>query len=147
MIRYSLVCEHDHDFEAWFRNSATCAEQLEQGAVECPVCGSRTVRKGLMAPAIAKSGAVRSTKGKQAARTEGEGRAEIMRKAVSALRKHVENSFDYVGDRFAEEARRIHYGETDERGIYGEAGGEDVKDLCEEGILVVPLPEDPEKAN
>ncbi len=134
MIKYQLICDAEHDFEGWFRDSADYDSQAEDGLVECPACGSEKVRKAVMAPAVV--GGKRS--GSRAARL-----AEIKRdmgKAVERARDYVEKNFDYVGDEFPEEARKIHYGEKEERGIYGEASGKEVKDLVDEGVSVAPLP-------
>ena len=131
MIRYALLCEKDHEFDGWFRSSALFDEQVEGGEVTCPVCGSHEVRKGLMAPNIAKSGEKPSTPA-EAAR-----KLSVM---MMAIRKHVEENCDYVGDRFAETARRIHYGEEEHRDIYGETTPDEARALIEEGVEVAPLP-------
>jgi hypothetical protein len=138
MIKYNLRCEREHGFEAWFRDSATCDEQLGAGALECTVCGSRKIEKALMAPAIAK--------GKPAADSPEAKRVMAMARQVQMLRefrRKVEESCDYVGERFPEEARRIHYGETDHRDIWGEASLDEAKELVEEGIDVFPVPDPP----
>jgi len=134
MIKYQLICDAEHDFEGWFRDSADYDAQAEDALVECPACGSEKIRKAMMAPAIV--GGKRS--GARAARLE-----EIKRdmgQAVLRARDYVEKNFDYVGDQFPEEARKIHYGEKEERGIYGEATGKEVKELVDEGVSVAPLP-------
>jgi hypothetical protein len=147
MIVFDLKCRKDHVFEAWFQDSASFAEQVEGGKVLCPVCGSRKVAKALMAPNVAK------TKGRAAARLpEGAGsgdagiavaeteKAGELRRMLRDLRDHVEKNCDYVGGEFAEEARKIHYGEADPRGIYGETSDSDAKALKEEGIEVARVP-------
>ena len=131
MIRYALVCEHEHPFEAWFDRSADFDAQAGRGQVECPFCASRLVRKQVMAPAV--SGTKRTA---EPARTVPTAMVEAMDK----VRRHVEANFDYVGDRFAREARDIHNGEAEARGIYGEASAVEVKALVEEGVPVAPLP-------
>lgn len=135
MIVYQLRCAKNHEFEAWFKDSATFDRQSVDGDVECPVCGNVKVSKAPMAPRI-------STKQMSDAAASGRAHelAEQILKSVNALRKHVEDNCDYVGDKFADEARRIHYGETDDRPIYGEATNEDAKELDEEGIEVHRLP-------
>lgn len=143
MIKYQLKCPVNHEFEGWFRNSGDYDEQAENGLLECPVCGSEDVVKAIMAPAIAKKrssadGAAGPIPSDPARRAEI--RKDIMAAAERA-RAYVEKNFDYVGDNFPEEARKIHYGETEERGIYGEATGKDVEDLIEEGVSVAPLPQ------
>lgn len=139
MILYELKCSSDHAFEAWFRDSATYEQQAADGDVACPYCGDTTVRKAPMAPNIA------SSKGEDVTPAEpGENRArqvaEQILEAVDRLRRHVEDECDYVGNQFAEEARRIHYGESDDRGIYGEASEDEVKDLDDEGVQFYRLP-------
>ena len=133
MIRYALVCEQAHPFEAWFASSADYDDQAGRGLVECPFCASRNVRKQIMAPAVA--GTKRSADAQPSPEVLG-----MMMQAMSRVRRHVEENFDYVGDRFAAEARRMHAGEAEERGIYGEASPHEVKALIEEGVPVAPLP-------
>lgn len=141
MIQYSLLCENQHRFDAWFRNVAAYDEQLARGIVTCPVCASAKVGKALMAPAVSRAGS------DKVALTAGHPRhAEIMA-MLRAMRKKVETEADYVGDRFAEEARKIHYKEADARGIYGQATSEEVASLVDEGIEFLPLPQLPEEAN
>ncbi|MEM8988632.1 MAG: DUF1178 family protein, partial [Pseudomonadota bacterium] len=134
MIKYALKCDQGHGFEAWFRNSDAYDVEADEGRVVCPVCGSTVVSKDIMAPAVARSGAL--SKHDRAASIQKE-IAKVARKA----RERIEKTHDYVGDKFPEEARRIYYGETDERLIYGEAKGEDVKALVEEGVPVAPMPD------
>ena len=146
MILYDLKCNEGHVFEAWFKDSGTFDAQSEAGEVECPVCGSHDVKKAPMAPYVAKS---RGGESRPAAPVEvpraaspedphQDARArEILRQihqAMMKLRAHVESNFDYVGDRFAEEARRIEEGEVEARGIYGEATDEEIQELEDEGI-------------
>jgi hypothetical protein len=132
VIRYALACEHDHPFEAWFASSEDYDGQAERGLVECPFCGSRQVRKQIMAPAVA---------GTRKAGTASPAEAHAaMIAAMGRVRAHVEQNFDYVGDRFAREARRMHEGEAESRAIYGEATRSEVKALAEDGVPVAPLP-------
>ncbi len=140
MIRYDLECDNEHGFDGWFKDSAAFDEQAKAGVVVCPSCGSGNVRKSVMAPNIAPGKSRRLyTQGKNAP-------AKVL-EAMRNLRRHVEETSDYVGDKFAEEARRIHYKETEERGIYGEASTGEIKDLSEEGIETCPLPVLPEDQN
>lgn len=132
MIRYALLCKKDHEFDGWFRSSSLFDEQVKAGEVSCPVCGSRDIRKALMAPNIAKGGSE-----KRGAKADAAQKVSAM---MMALRKHVEENCDYVGDAFAETARRIHYGEEEARDIYGEVTPEDARALIEEGVDVAPLP-------
>ena len=135
MIRYALLCEHDHQFEAWFGSSADYDDQAERGLVECPFCASRAVRKQIMAPAIAGARKADAPAPEAAAKMR-----TMMMEAAGKVRAHVEANFDYVGDTFAREARAIHEGRSEERGIYGEASAKEVKALVEEGVKVAPLP-------
>ena len=136
MIRYALACEHGHGFEAWFGSSSDYDAQAAKGLVECPVCASTAVAKQIMAPAVAGTKAVAST--------PPDGRTlKMMREAMGQVRRHVESNFDYVGDRFAKEARDIHEGRSQERGIYGEATPAQVRSLREDGVGVAPLPPAP----
>ena len=121
MILYNLTCPAGHEFEAWFRNGDAFGEQSVKGAIACPECGDVDVRKAPMAPSIGKGVAKRQD-------------------ALSELRRLVESKFENVGERFAEEARQIHYGEAEVRPIYGQATAEEVKDLLDEEIPVLPLP-------
>ncbi|WP_333586473.1 DUF1178 family protein [Phenylobacterium sp.] len=132
MIRYALVCEHEHEFEGWFGASADFDDQQARGLLECPMCGTRAVRKQIMAPAVA--GTKRTTPD-----LPPQARA-VMMEALSKVRRHVEENFDYVGDAFATEARAIHEGRSEDRGIYGEASPAEVKALVEDGVPVAPLP-------
>ncbi|MFW6076225.1 MAG: DUF1178 family protein [Hyphomicrobiales bacterium] len=143
MIRYGLVCERRHEFESWFRDSAMCDDQLGRGAVDCPVCGSSNIEKQLMAPAVRHTREV----ARQRVAAPGDARQKKLLEAMRQLRRKVEDSAEYVGERFSEEARRIHYKEAAERGIYGEATQEEAKALIEEGIEAHPLPWLPEDAN
>jgi hypothetical protein len=141
LIRYALQCEHDHGFEAWFSSSSDYDDQAARGLVECPFCASRTVRKAIMAPAVVgtKRDAPEADPAK-AARMQ-----TMMMEAMTRVREHVEENFDYVGDAFAREARAIHEGKAEDRGIYGQATPQEVRDLVEDGVPVAPLPPEPPK--
>ena len=139
MIRYALNCDQAHGFEAWFGSSADYDDQAARGLVECPFCGSRSVQKAIMAPAV--SGTRKSDAAPEiAARMQ-----TMMMEAAREVRAHVEANFDYVGDAFAREARAIHEGRSEDRGIYGEASPAEVKALVEDGVPVAPLPPEPPK--
>jgi hypothetical protein len=138
MIRYALACEHEHDFEGWFGSSSDYDDQLVRGLLECPVCASRAVRKQIMAPAVA------GTK-KRGEPAQDQPTRAMMMEAMGRVRAHVEENFDYMGDRFADEARAIHEGRSEERGIYGEATPKEVRALVEDGVPVAPLPGAPLK--
>ena len=141
MIRFGLVCTADHRFEGWFGSSAEFERQQERGLVACPNCGTADVRKALMAPSVSTS------RDRQAARREvGEARSRAL-KQLRALREAVTRDAQDVGPRFAEEARRIHYGETEPKAVYGSATKDEVGSLLEEGVAVAPLPVLPEDAN
>jgi len=135
MIAYQLHCRNGHAFEGWFADSAAFDAQAADGKLACPSCNSRKVEKAVMAPAIA---------GK--AREQAQER-EKARASLRALRRKVLADAEHVGGAFPEEARKIHYGEADARAIYGEASGDEVKSLLDEGVPVAPLPPDPDAAN
>jgi len=129
MIRFALRCAVGHEFEGWFRSGDGFESQQQAGEIACPHCGDIGVEKALMAPNIGRS---------------REARAPVspaqLRSALIELRRQVETNCDYVGERFAEEARRIHYGEADPHGIYGEATVEESRELSDEGIQVGRIP-------
>ena len=149
MILYNLCCSSDHLFEAWFRDGAAYDEQAAAGGILCPVCGDASVAKAPMAPRIARGGGTDED-------SEGEGNkggesgpapvtytnsnAVEVRRMLTELRRHVEDNSDYVGGNFAEEARKIHYRETQERNIYGEATDDQARELTEEGITIGRIP-------
>ncbi len=155
MIRYALACERGHEFESWFPSSAAYDEQVSRALVACPACGSTSVQKQLMRPSIA-----RSDKGREGALVEqlpevAQGavqeaspppvallseREHQLRAMLREIREHVTKNAEHVGDRFVDEARRMHYGETEHRSIYGEATIDDAKALIEEGVEVQALP-------
>lgn len=141
MIRFSLHCDHGHDFEGWFRDNADFDQQAERKLVSCPVCNSQSVQKSLMAPAVSTT-----RRQEKIAMTLGEAQKKVLAEMRELTRK-VRKNADYVGDKFAEEARKIHFGETEERGIYGEASHDDVRSLLEDGVEVMPLPVFPEEQN
>lgn len=141
MIRFSLVCEHEHEFEAWFRSNDDFETQNKRGFVDCPHCGSSKVQKALMAPAVSTG-----RKQEKIALAMGEAQKEAMAQLKALSQKMRENA-DYVGDKFAEEARKIHFGETDARGIYGEATPEEAKGLAEDGVAFMPIPVFPDDRN
>lgn len=134
MIRYSLACKEDHTFEGWFRDSAACDTQLADHSVSCPVCGSADVSKALMAPNVTTSRAA------EAGRQQQMALAGKMLKELRELRQKVETDCTYVGPRFAEEARKMHLGETETTGIYGETTPEEAESLAEDGIEFGRIP-------
>ena len=138
MIRYALACDAGHEFEGWFSASDDYDNQAGSGLLSCPVCDTRGVRKQIMAPAVS------GTSKREASDVPAVTRA-MMAEAMSRVRAHVESHFDYVGDRFASEARAIHQGQSEERAIYGEASPAEVKALVAEGVPVAPLPPEPPK--
>jgi hypothetical protein len=135
MIVYQLKCSGGHGFEAWFRNGATYETQRADGDVECPMCGDTDVGKAPMAPHVAKS----RSSDVAAERRAREVAREILH-TVERLNREVEEKCDNVGDRFAEEARRIHNGDAKERGIYGEATDSEAMELDEDGVEFYRLP-------
>jgi hypothetical protein len=142
MILYQLRCGRDHEFEAWFKDGQTCERQLARKSIECPMCGSRKVAKALMAPRIGAS----EKKLNVPAKPPAEGQhtmsvmATAMRQHLQEVRAKIEANCDYVGDKFPDEARKIHHGETEARGIYGEATEEQHQELLEEGVEVARVP-------
>ena len=132
MILYQLKCADGHDFEAWFKDSAAYDRQEKRREVECPVCASTEVTKAPMAPRLA---SVRKSEEAPSEKRARQVAREILM-AMGKLRQHAEETCEYVGERFADEARAIHYGEAPERGIYGEASREEAEALREEDIPV-----------
>ena len=176
MIRYALNCEQGHTFESWFQNSAAYDKQAKRGLVNCPVCGSAKVEKAIMAPRLARAEAVErveppslpapqsppavppsavpapiaplpSAASAKAAVAMMSGAERELRQKLKELRDHVTKNASYVGSRFPEEARKIHYGETEHHSIYGEASPEEAKELNDEGIEFHPLPILPDEFN
>ena len=133
MIVYRLTCKNEHEFEAWFRDSAACDAQVAEGKVICPHCGDTSARKSLMTPNVAPKSA-------DGAADKPSARRAAMLTKLRELRRKVEENCDYVGPRFAEEARRIHYGEADSHGIYGETTPQEADALTEEGIEFGRIP-------
>jgi hypothetical protein len=141
MIRFALVCSQAHEFEGWFRDNADFDKQQKHNMVSCPVCETQSVGKALMAPSI-------STGQRQEKITLAMGDEQRrMMSEMRALTQKMKAGADYVGDKFADEARKIHDGDTEPRGIYGEATNEEARALIEDGIDFMPLPSFPEDHN
>ena len=137
MIVFNLNCSDcSFAFEGWFENSKDYNKQIKQGLVCCPACNSTQIKKGLMAPNVAKKSNTKISK-----------RNKSIASNVKKLKKIIEKDFEYVGDKFTEEAKKIKYGETKERAIYGEASIEQTKELMDEDIDVLPLPFSTKKTN
>jgi hypothetical protein len=156
MIKYRLRCARGHEFETWFQNISAYDTLAKRGQLTCATCGSPKVEKAMMAPRIGKAGAVATVESAappqvaEAATTiQPSDNPELqgMRAALKALRAEVIANADYVGPRFAEEARRMHDDEAPVRGIYGEASMDDVRELLEDGISILPLPPAPDDHN
>jgi hypothetical protein len=155
VIVYSLRCGEGHFFEGWFASMTAFDEQSSHGKLLCPTCNSRSVTKAPMAPAVStkvgqskrvlRSGAPTAQLTPSA--TKGPEELHKMRQFMTGLRKYVEQNAEYVGQEFPDEARKIHYGDSEERHIYGEASLEEAADLVEEGIDVAPLPPDLNETN
>jgi hypothetical protein len=141
VIHYALVCENEHKFEAWFRSAEAYDEQHKRGIVTCPVCMSGSVEKALMAPAVSRANS------EKVSLSIGHPEHAKLREALKALRQKVMSEADYVGDKFAEEARKIHFKDVEARGIYGEATPDEVASLVEDGVDFMPLPNLPEEHN
>jgi len=131
MISFNLRCSKDHEFEGWFRDSATFEKDLKKRRIDCPICGDAKLERALSAPNIATSARRASAKAEQAVQ---------MREQLRAFRRHVEKSSENVGERFAEEARKIHYGEAATRSIYGKTSLDEARELHDEGVPVAPIP-------
>jgi hypothetical protein len=152
VIRYALNCNRGHAFESWFQSSTAYDTQVARGLVACPVCGSEKVEKAMMAPRLVRAD-------KRAAPAEVATPAEAapvammspaereLGKKLKELRDHITRHADYVGKGFPEEARRMHYGETEHRSIYGEASAEDAAAMMDEGIEFHHLPRLPDEWN
>lgn len=141
MIRFSLVCGKGHEFDGWFRDGADFERLASAHLTECPHCGDKSVGKALMTPAVRPS---------KASGTVSLGMGEEQKRVLTelkALSDKMRAESENVGPRFAEEARKIHYGESAARGIYGEATAEEAKSLSDEGVPVLPLPVFPDEAN
>ena len=137
MIVFNLNCSDcSFAFEGWFENTKDYNKQIKQGLVCCPSCNSTQIKKGLMAPNVAKKSNTKISK-----------RNKSIASNVKKLKKIIEKEFDYVGDKFTEEAKKIKYGESDERAIYGEASIDQTKELLDEDIDVLPLPFSTKKTN
>jgi hypothetical protein len=173
MIRYALHCDRNHGFESWFQNSAAYDKQAKRSLVTCPVCGSAKVEKAIMAPRLAQmsdslsdhadmTGPQPSTPAPNPAPLQPgpvpsippKGPVAMMspperelRQKLKELRDHIVKNSSYVGTRFPEEARKIHYGEAEHRSIYGEASPDEAKELHEEGIEFQPIPILPDDQN
>ena len=148
MIRYALRCERGHEFDSWFQNSAAYDSQHKRGLVACPVCESTKVDKAIMAPRIARKGKSKSAPEPVTAPTQDSSQASLVmapqeRELVAKLRElrdqFLKNA-DNVGNKFPDEARKMHYGDIEHRAIYGEATTEEARSLIDEGVEVTPLP-------
>lgn len=143
MIKFNLVCDFDHEFEIWFGSSKDYDKQKKRKLLSCPSCGSAKVEKALMRPSV-------TTARKKAAMTQmvnvQNAQKQLVQK-IKQLREEVVKNGENVGQKFTEEARKIHYGEAEARGIYGSASIKDAKELIDEGIDVLPLPVLPEEQN
>ncbi|MPZ38925.1 MAG: DUF1178 family protein [Rhizobiales bacterium] len=159
MIHYSLVCAKGHTFESWFQNSAAFDKQAKRGLIECPVCGDTKIEKALMAPTLAGT-KKRARPSVPAPAAEAPAAPETpapvamvspeereFRAKLKELRDHLTKNADNVGRKFPDEARKMHYGETEHRSIYGEASPQEAKELHEEGIEFHPLPVLPDERN
>ena len=162
MIRYSLICERKHDFEIWFKNSADFDKQSKRGLVACPACGSAKVEKAIMAPSLGRGSrkdadtAMPDPLPAPEAPAPAENKTPMamvspqereLRAKLKELRDHLTKNAENVGGKFPEEARKMHYGETEHRSIYGEASPQEAKELLDEGVELHPLPVLPDDRN
>ena len=137
MIVFNLnCCDCDYSFEGWFENSKEYSIQKKKNLITCPSCESIKIKKGLMTPNLTKKSNSKKNLPKKTIASN-----------ISKIRKIVEKNFDYVGDKFTEEAKKIKYGETKDRSIYGEATLEQTKELIDEDIEIMPLPFSTKKTN
>ena len=156
MIRFSLVCDQGHEFESWFRDSAAYDDQAERGLLSCAHCASTKIGKAIMAPQVARKDR-ENRDGKNGVRENlpalpqpvalTSPDEQALRAKVRELHAMLTAKSDYVGDKFAAEARKMHEGESEHRTIHGEATGEDVRSLLEDGIDILPLPMLPDDRN
>lgn len=161
MIHYALVCSKGHSFESWFQNSGAYDRQRKRGLVECPSCGDSKVEKAIMAPRLSgankrgkAAGPVPDAPTPEAAGEAGKAPVAMMspqerefRQKLKEVREHLTKNADYVGQKFPEEARKMHYGDIEHRSIYGEASPQEANALHEEGIEFHPLPVLPDERN
>ena len=143
MIRYNLICDNEHNFESWFKDSTSCDDQIKSRNVSCPECNSNVVTKALMSPRIPKKGNINNQKNT----VLSNGRTNNLNDAIRKIREEIKKNSEYVGKEFPEEARKIHYKESEERSIYGEATAKDIKELHEEGIDIIHIPNLPDDKN
>jgi hypothetical protein len=150
MIRYNLRCDNGHAFESWFQSSAAYDSQVKRKLVTCAICGSAKVEKAIMAPQLAGT----KKKAENTPSPADPSSTSLMmaperelRAKLKELRDHIVKNADNVGERFPEEARKMHYGDIEHRAIYGEASAEEAKSLIEEGVEVAPLPVLPDDRN
>lgn len=142
MIKFNLACKNTHDFEAWFSSGSDFDDQQSRGLVSCPHCGSVDVQKALMVPSVS-TGRAKEAKQQMMMSAAQQEAMKTIREMVKQVKDNTEN----VGDKFSEEARKIHYGETEARGIHGSASLDEVHELVEEGVEIMPLPDVPEDQN
>jgi hypothetical protein len=156
MIRYSLRCDRGHEFESWFQSSSAYEQQEKRRLVNCPACGSAKVERAIMAPQIVSKKGRESAAPAPAASTDVTAPASTplmmaqereLRAKLKELRDHIVKNADNVGERFPDEARKMHYGDIEHRPIYGEASPDEARALIEEGVEVSPLPVLPEDRN
>ncbi len=156
MIRYHLRCERGHAFESWFQSSSAYETQEKRRLVNCPVCGSAKVERAIMAPQIVSKKGRESVAPAPAASTEvtSPGSTPLLmaqerelRAKLKELRDHIVKNADNVGERFPNEARKMHYGDIEHRPIYGEASPDEARALIDEGVEVSPLPVLPDDRN
>lgn len=159
MIQYSLICENDHGFDAWFKSASAFDDQMKIDVVTCPICATPKVHKALMAPSLGRKSnqrhasetATESPKSDEhnqsIALSAGHPEQAKLQQAIRDLREKITSEADYVGDNFAKEARKIHDQEVEPRGIYGEATPQEAASLIEDGVEFLPLPALPEEQN
>ena len=141
MIRYDLICEDEHFFESWFKDSKSYQKQLEANEIACPKCNNSNISKSLMAPGIPKK--TNTKNGNVIANSS----SSSINNAIRKIRDEIKKNSEYVGDQFPEEARKIHYNEAEMRSIYGKASKKEITELVDEGIDIIQIPEIPDDKN
>ncbi|MFA6264497.1 MAG: DUF1178 family protein [Pseudolabrys sp.] len=154
MIKYTLACDKGHEFDSWFADSGAYDKQARRGLVTCPHCGSAKVEKAIMAPRLAGTRKRKAPRDAVPAPAAEKSPVAVMspveqelRAKLKELREHITKNADNVGEKFPEEARKMHYGETEHRSIFGVASVDDARELADEGIDVHPLPSLPDERN
>lgn len=147
MIKFTLQCRDGHEFEGWFQSGDAYEAQVAAAQIACPHCGSHAIEKAIMAPAVARRSVAPASHAEEGTRKEDkplQAPLHALHRHLREIRDKIHAKAEYVGERFAEEARRIHFEESPPRGIYGEASPDEARELAEDGIPFLPVPRLPE---